>query len=383
MVDDPFAKLGQTDDAAYFLDMEMGEEEYEQPAAFIPYIKPADKSWVPVEIISSDLASREIRVVLQDEDGAEYVEATNKLRFDLEAQLVASCYGERSRPFLLGTPVEDVVIPYKNAAKRKSLGFKKSSGRRMLAATRSVKPGQKVTQESLKGLTDAMVGKIVLAQIRRVPKTYQDSEPRTNPDSSFVKAKVDEHGSPVRVTRDEQGNYLMKENETPFPGDPAILIPYQGDFLIPDPSDDGAVVRDSTERKVEFDNLQDDVAPVPFAILEADQVTDDIREKFTIHEHIGGKFAAERMITVTRADGSEALGQTTWDTVGLMATTPLKPGTAVQAVLDGGELVTASWLGTHWSETPQEHTLEVTEGGSVLLVPVTAGQDGLGVFAGE
>ena len=71
-MNDPFGNLGKTDEKApkkeeptsaadYFLDFKLGEEEFEQPAAFIPYRMPADRAWIPVQILDAKVNVREMR----------------------------------------------------------------------------------------------------------------------------------------------------------------------------------------------------------------------------------------------------------------------------------------------------------------------------------
>lgn len=366
-MNDPFANLDKTETpttgveeekkeesaADYFLnlDLEMGEEEFEQPAAFIPYQMPADRAWVPVRITDSSVEVREMRLVIKNPETGqeEIVDKVSTPRFELEAEHVAQCYGERSRPYLLAMPIADATIPFRSSTKRKGLGFKKISGRKLLAATRALKPGQKLDPQKLDDVAASMVDKIVMAQVRRVDKEYTDSDPMKDAQGNIVRAQVDEHGVFVKIHKKDDG--LQLEDGTPFNGDTSRLIEHDGGYLIPDPSDDGAPVKVVRSTTRTFDNLQDDVAPVP-----------------------------NRTIQITRQDGSQASAQITWETVGQVTTKPVKPGTMVQAVTEEGELMTASWIGTCWSQTPLEHNLEITEMGAVHFVPLSqeTSVDGLG-----
>lgn len=372
-MNDPFNNLGSTDQAPakeskkeeasatdYFLDFKMGEEEFEQPAAYIPYQMPADRAWIPVQILDAKVAVRDMRRVMIDPDTkAETIEdKVTTVRFELEVQHVAECYGERSRPYLLGMPVEDVVIPFRSATNRKGLGFKKQSGRKLLAATRVLKPGERITRENLEKLTADMVGKIVMAQVRRVEKDYTDAEPVLDSAGQTVRVKVDASEDKVEII-EKDGQLVLKADNTPFPGDASRLFRHEGTYYIPDPSDEGVMLKKMRKTTRTFDNLQDDVAPVP-----------------------------GRNIDITRTDGSTVSAEITWDTVGQITTKPIKAGTPVQAVTPEGELLTATWIGTSWTETPVEHTLEINDLGAVTFVPVSASPaqiagDPLDVFKGE
>ena len=329
MTDDPFAKAEPTDakpseskepvdtapeefDAEAYFETEMviGEEEFEQPKEYRAYSMPEDKTWVPVEIIKAGTDTRSMRVLVGSQKTPTEVELD---RFVLECQHVSTAYGERAYPYLLSVPVFDVELPSKRGS------WKKDSGRRLLAATRVTKPGQKITKDTLDELAEAMVGKVVMAQIRHVTKDYTDSKPRTNPDGTFVKAKTDEDGVPLRVV-EVGGSLVMETSDTPCPVGKENLIKIDGAWLIPDP--DGQTVTEVVTTTKTFDNLQDNVAPVP-----------------------------TRDIAVTRTDGTEIKAQVTMETVGRMTTKPLRPGTKVSVDVDG-VLVEASWIGTSWHEAP-------------------------------
>lgn len=328
MTDDPFATLNPTDaapqdaapsDAAsdaesYFAaEMVIGEDEFEQPKEFVPYTMPEDRTWVPVEVIKADVASRTMRVLVADAKGEKVPTEVEIDQFVLEVQHLSTAYGERAYPYRLYVPVFDIELPTKNGRT-----WTKSSGRKLLAATRVTKPGQRITPETLPELAKAMEGKQFMGQIRHVTKDYTDSKPRTNPDGSFVKAKADEDGAPIRVI-EAGGNLVLESSDTPCPVGKERLIPYKDNsYLIPDP--DGVLVRDMVTTTKTFDNLQDDVAPIP-----------------------------NREIVVTLKDGAEAKGVVTLETVGRMATRPVKPGTEVTVEKDGNQLI-ASWLGTSWNE---------------------------------
>lgn len=369
-MNDPFGNLAKTDEttpkkaeptsaADYFLDFKLGEEEFEQPTAFVAHYRmPADKAWIPVQILDAKVSVREMRRVLTDPDtGAETIE--DKVvtpRFELSVQHVADCYGERSRPYLLGMPIEDVTIPFKPNSNRKSLGFKKQSGRKLLAATRVLKPGERITRDNLDKLVADMVGKIVMAQIRRVDKEYTDAEPVLDAMGQTVRVKVDASDAKIEIV-EKDGQLVLKEDGTPFAGNASRLFEHEGVYYIPDPSDDGVLLKKVRKTMRIFDNLQDDVAPVP-----------------------------GREITINRTDGSTVAAEITWDTVGQVTTKPIKAGTPVQAVTGEGELLTATWVGTVWNETPVVHNLEINDQGAVTFVPVQAGQiagDPLDVFKGD
>jgi hypothetical protein len=246
----------------------------------------------------------------------------------------------------------------------KEIGWDKFSGKKLLTATRLVKPGQRMAnnEDFLKELADGMVrdgGKIIMAQVRHREKENVTSTPRQYGPNEFVKARTDETGSFVYVMKGD-GGFFYAENDETYEGDSAKLIPYgENRYVIPDSSDDAAIVKDIVKRTKVYDNLHENVAPVP-----------------------------ERAITVQRTDDSEVSAEVTWKTVGFIVSEPYKAGTMIQAVAEGGELITASWLGTHWQETDVPHELQVTEAGEVRIISAAqaAGevtQSGLDVFKGS
>lgn len=395
-MNDPFANLGNTESSGdekaqeasateFFLDFELGEEEFEQPIAFVPYRMPKEGTWIPVKIMESGIALRDMRRVMTDQDtGAEAVEdKVATPRFEMEAQHVAGCYGDRGRSYLLGMPVEDVTMPFNSGSNRKGVGFKKISGRKVVAATRVLKPGERVTGDNLKKLADDMVGRIVMAQVRYSHKEYTNSDPVTDSMGQTVRVKVNNRDEKVEIV-EKGGQLVMKETGEPFPGDTSRLFKYEGTYYIPDPSDDGVMLKTIRATTRTFDNLKDDVAPVPGMVLSSDDVKEILgsgspsRPSFTVHENPNGSFLVERLIQVVRKEGAPVYAQVTWDTVGQIATKPVKSGTPVQAVTFDGELLTATWIGTSWVETPVEHRLEVNELGALTFVPVASDHDDQG-----
>lgn len=393
------------DFSQFLAEMTIGEEDFDAPAPFVPrYIRPAEGTWIPVRIVSARIEQREMRAVvatssdgslvtnpkaidtLVEESGAEQsVETVTLWQFVVEAEHVATCFGERSSTYRLYTPVFPLRIPLNKPRTRngvEELGFDKSSGKKLLAATRVVRPGMRLTEqdeETLQSIADAMVadgGKIVMARVRYRTKKSDDSIPRKNANGSFVKAKVDEvEGSFIRLRKDgdsfvdPNGNVLDRNEDgshvyisSSGPADvfqESNLIPFGESFLIPDSSDDGVMVRDVIKREAVYDNLADDVYGVP-----------------------------GRNVTIQRQDDSEVEAEVTWETTGFITTQPVKAGTLIQAVAEGGELITASWLGTHWEEVAP-HELSVEEDGKITMISSAKlaegamSKAGLDVFKGD
>jgi hypothetical protein len=372
--------------ASFLAEMTIEEEDFEAPANVIRYIKPADGLWVPLRITGAKVEQRDMQAVvaytpsgemvtsprgidaLVDEHGAEQVvEQISLWQFVLEAEHVATCFGERPSAYRLYTQVFPMRIPLKKPRERNGkteVGFDKTSGKKLLAATRVVKPGMQIKEdeEQLQALADAMVadgGKIVMGRIRHRVKKSDDTVPRKNPNGTFVKCKVDEvEGAPVKLRKDGDTLVYVSSGDA-YEGETAGLIPFGEDiFLVPDSSDDGAIVKDVVKREAIYDNLADDVYGVQ-----------------------------GRSITVQRNDDTEIDAEVTWDTVGFITVLPIKAGTLVQAVAEGGELITATWLGTHWQETEKPHELQVSETGEVRMVSVidaaAGSQESYDVFKGD
>lgn len=404
-MNDPFANLGKTDAstvtegkpaqtaktssaASYFLDFELGEKEFEQPVER-PYQMPAEGSWVPVEIMDCHVVVKPMRRVLTNPDtGSTTIEdQVETPRFEMDAQLFAQCYGIRRGPYLLGMPIEDVIIPFKQGSTRKGTGFEKMSGRKLIAATRVLSQGGRVSGSELDELAARMNGKIVMAKVRLAHKDYDNSKPVTDASNRPVRVKVNDSDQKVEIV-EKDGQLVMKADGTPFPGDPGRLFKFGDTYYIPDPSDDGVILKEFYKTTRTFDNLNDDVAPVPGMVVEADaldRILDEAsRANFTIHQNsprlgpvaqANGSVLVERLIQVTRVDGSVVCAQVTWDTVGQITAKPVKSGTPVQAVTLDGDLLTATWIGTSWVETPVAHRLEVNGLGALVFVPEATDDD--------
>lgn len=375
------------DISSFIAEMTLDAEDFEQPAEVIfkKYIKPAHGTWIPLEITDAKVELREGQraVVAYSKDGQqimspkgidilvsdhgateEIIDDASFFQFKLEAEHVAECFGERQSPYLMFAPVFDMRIPLKNPKKGK-LGWDKKAGRHLVAATRILKPGDKIldNEEALNELAKKMIGKKVLAKVRRKESTREESKPRVHENGSFVKARVDQtEGAFILLTK-KNGTVIYKASGEVYEGDTDGLIPFGDDLLIPDTSDDSAIVKDMVKSTMSFDNLEDDVASVPSLDVE-------------IH----------------RVDGSDVQGVITWETVGFIATKPVKSGTAIQAeITEGGEkkIITATWLGDMWEETPDEQQLQVTDAGEVRYVPVDKGDgtpadlSGLDMFKGD
>jgi hypothetical protein len=327
MSDDPFASLKPTgepadtpeatDDATAafdFFEMEIGEQEFEQPQERRAYVLPPDGAWVPVEIVSGKIGTWDMNILPPGEDKEPV--STPVPRFELECQHASTAYGDKPWPYNLRVPAFDIRFPSKRGP------WIKDSGRRLIAATRAATPGTRVNRDTLEQIVEAMVGKVILVQIRHVTKDYTDSEYKVGDDGQFVKAKVDDEGAFVEVERDAEGIFRLKSTGVALPDglqDAKLYIENNGTFLIPDA--DGTPVREVVTTTKTFDNLQDNVAPVP-----------------------------ARDISYTKADGKSAKGEITLETVGAIATRPIKHNTKVSALTKGGELVRLSWTGASWAE---------------------------------
>lgn len=394
------------DFSTFLAEMTIDEDDFSGPTPFVSrYIKPAEGTWIPVRIVSAKIEQREMRAVVGiNTDGSfvtnpkaidalveagmeQSVEQVTLWQFVVEAEHVASCFGERSSTYRLYAPVFPLRIPLNKPRTRngvEELGFDKSSGKKLMSAARVVKPGMRLTdkdEEALRGIADALVadgGKVVMARVRYRTKKSSDAIPRKNSDGSFVKAKIDQDsGGFIKLTkgagsladsflgpdgealeRREEGNHVY----IPASGSAQVLqecdlIPLEDSFLIPDSSDDGVVVRDIVNREAVYDNLADDVYGLP-----------------------------GRLVTIQRQDETEVEAKVTWETVGFITTQPVKAGTLIQAVGEGGEMITASWLGTHWEEVAP-HELTVEDDGKIRMVSaaslVEQATSGLDVFKGD
>lgn len=393
--------------------MALSEDDYEEPKPYVPYIKPAERTWIAVEITGVKVETRESRLVVAYDSNGELVTDPDQIdeivenggeevieegiaysQFRLEVGHLGTHFGERNSPYLMFVPVFPQKVPYKEPRKIRgtndyALGFKKDAGRKLLAATR-VGIGRSVTDDAtvLAEVAQDLIGKRVMVQVNRRESTKPTTKPRLNADGSFVKAKVDEtEGSFVRLLKQDDGTFAHKNTGEVFEGMTANLIPMDGgkEYLIPDNSDFGQVVRETTSTTNTFDNLYDDTFRVPNVVMVAKQVTKEIAARFEVVDRTDGKKEVSRYVEIVRANGDEVTGQITWESIGFVATAKRDPGTALQATIkgdDGDKVITASWLGTHWEETPQKHELVVTEDGKPRLVPVAGGAGGLDTFKG-
>lgn len=374
--------------ADFIAEMTFEEEDFEQAEAYVSrrYIKPAHGTWFPGVIVGCSVEERTSRLVvayapngqratmpkmidaLVAEGAEEIVEEVTFRQFKLEVQHAATCFGERPTPFYLWVPVFDQRVPYRHPRKGANgviLGFTKDAGRRLIAATQAVAKGGKLRdeQDALEKIAEVMVGKTIMVQCKRTEKDVTNTKPRVNEDGTKVTALVDEtEGSFIRLVKSDDGSFVYKDSDVAYEGDTDSLIPFQDDYLIPgDGSDNVATVKEITKEKVSYDNLEERVTSIP-----------PMRENTQVH----------------RLDGTQADMEITWDSVGFIATKGIKPTTMVQGLLKGGELITATWLGTHWSETPKPHELVVTEDGTVQIIPVQLpgaepSADALDVFKGD
>ena len=349
MSDDPFAGLGTTgsqdeeaptttatltkdaDDADvddYFAtEMVIGEEEFEQPKERVQYVMPADKEWVPVVILDAKIGQRDMNVMV-NKDGEKVAEQKSVDRFELECQHATEKYGERAWPYLLSAPVFDLEMPTKSGRT-----WTKSSGRKLLAATRVTKPGVRITRDSavLGELAASMVGKTVMAQIRIVEKTSKERVPVKDAQGNILRARADEDGENIKIVQKDD-ELVMETTGQVCPVGPESLIKVEDYDLIPD--EGGRIVNVMEESTRYFDNLQDDVAPVP-----------------------------ARDVAYTKLDGKQGKAEVTMETVGAMTTRPLKVGTEVSAIpAKATDPIRLSWIGSGWNEVELDGGTDVFKG---------------------
>lgn len=144
------------------------------------------------------------------------------------------------------------------------------------------------------------------------------------------------------------------------------------------------MVQDKSERESVYDNLWENVFPVPHVVTTEEKITPEMAN-MTIIDREDGKKIIQRLVVVHRNDGSKAPAEVTWETVGQIATQKRDVGTAIQATTSSGDVLTATWLGTHWQETPQPHQITLSELGEVRLTPAgppTQDFSGLDEFKG-
>lgn len=392
------------DGASYFAtEVVIEEDEYVLPQATFPgfYVKPKKDSYIPVRILSGTVEERvQKRLVvgfskdgkerslspsrieeLVSEGGTQQIEEqVPYFQFKMEAEHVSELYGKRFSPYWIFVSAFDQMIPLSESKQTKDkIGWSKTSGRKLFAATRvgidwrKENPNRPIKDDAslelLQEVADAMVGKIVMARVwHSAPKVTTSFNPRINDDGMFVKAKIDSKlGEFIKLTKNNEGQYVNTESGEVYDGPIAGLIEYDGGFLIPDASDDGEVVQDKTERESVYDNLKEDVFPIPYEVVPS--LPENLKEHFTVINREDGKKIVQRLVMVHRNDGQKVPAEVTWETVGQIATQRRDVGTAIQAVTTDKELLTATWLGTHWQETPQPHLVELSELGEVRLVP--------------
>lgn len=396
------------DGASYFAaEMVIEEEDYALPQSTFsgPYIKPKADSYIPVRIVSGTVEERTQKslVVGISKDGTERATSPERIaelvaeggtqvieedvpyfQFKMEAEHVSELYGSRFSPYWLFAAAFDQMIPLSEAKRTKNkVGWPKTPGRKLLAATRvgiewrKNNPDRPIKEDAdlelLQEVADSMVGKIVMARVWHTnAKKKIEFKPRVGDDGSLIKAKIDQKlGEFVKLTKGQDDSYFDSQSGEVYGGSVDSLIKYEDGFLIPDSSDDGEVVQDRIEREATYDNLQENVFPLPHEVVP--DVSDALRSHFTVIDREDGKKIVQRLVVVHRNDGSKVPAEVTWETVGQIATQKRDVGTAIQAATGEGEVVTATWLGTHWQETPQLHRVELSELGEVRLLPVSTG----------
>lgn len=256
--------------------IEITDEDLAAPTpAFRPYVMPANGELIPLEITSAKLGTWDVKGVVLEPDRFPIMSQTVTMpRFELELRHLSTAYGDRFNDYLLGVTVTPVYIAKSDG----SGAFKKTSGNRLLAATGVMTTGQKLQiaartpealTEELAAMAEQMVGKYVIAKVRHRVVANQTVIPKKNPDGSFVY------------------------------------------------NEDGSVVKEYKDNPRTYDNLQDDVYPVPGRII----VIDD-----------------------------EIEAEITWETITRIVKKPIAIGTQVEAVgTEDGKKYTVYHNGEGWS----------------------------------
>lgn len=376
------------------LNLALDEEDFVQKE-YRPYQMPADGAYIPVRINSNKLGKREMKVLLTDPITGEDIvkERAMTPRFEMEVEHVAEIYGSRRWDLNLNVPIPDIRIPFRRGGELRT--FDKQSGRNFLAASRTLPHGETLTKTNIKKVIDESHGRIVMAQVRHSRSTQTDTENVTDESGNLLKCKADVHGDPIRIYKinstllladgslyqgEETESALIHYGEAtkvPNPKNPDEMIEAEGIFVIPDSSVDGVPIRRTVKRARIYENLNDDVKPVPGKVMPEDAVTDEIAKHYVIHKNLNGSVMVERMAQITRTDNSTVYAQITWDTIGQVASAVRESGTAIQAIIHStGELITATWIGTGWMETATPHVLILDKGGKLVFQALSGNNKG-------
>jgi hypothetical protein len=347
------------DDLDWDLEELEDEEEHELRSNFI---RPRPSTVLPARVVGAKLVEAKratkicivrvkgpdgkVRIVSQPKRIEEAIKAggteevVEKMipQLEIEVVPVAPIYGERPWPYKIFVNTYTVKISWK---KGERTGFTDNGGYNFRKACGIATNGQLINAETLPQIAESMIGKYVMVQVKYSKSEKDVVSPRLDDNGQPIKGLIDQHGNLVTVTKDGEA-YVYTEDKTPVP-DAVVqnLVEHNGDYAIRDDSEDSYELQVVTKEPKIYDNLDSKaVRPVP-----------------------------DRNIEISRADGTDVLAEVTLDTVAFMVKCNAKGymvdgiaiNTLVQAVTDGGELLTARWTGTAWMETEQDYNLTLVE----------------------
>lgn len=378
------------DDDFWADDDTMTAADYE-PVVYRPFVVPAANSWVPVRITISDITTTQRNIVVRNpETGEEEVREQKTIpQFAIHAELACDIYGQKNNDYRTWAPARAVKMAFRDGLpnKRGELGWVNNHGKSLIAATRALKPGEKITKENLRQVADAMVGKLAMARIKHTHSdrtVYSDVMDGNQP----VKVHADQHGTKIMLTKQDD-KFVLPGGEI-YDGEEDLLYEFEGVYYVRSLDHDAPKLQRENIEKRTFDNLNEGLMPIPGANIEKGALTDDIKKRFTYHENNNGTFMVERLAVIERTDGSIANGEITLDTLGEAYDKMSKPGKMIQVKISGEEdLVTARWMGTQWVETKEQYVLSVygedhEKKGELFFMPKNPpapASSGLDVFA--
>lgn len=389
---DALSDIDFGDDDIWEDDDIMNAEDYE-PVVYRPYVLPAPNSWVPVRITVSDIVTAQMNLVVRNpETGEEEVrDGVNVPQFVVHAELACDIYGQKNNDYRnWGVPVKAVTQALREDQRKKrgKLGWVNNYGKNLIAATRALKPGEKVTKENLRQVADSMVGKLVMGRIKHVENKRTIYKDILDNNKQPVQVHADVHGSKIMLTKDDD-KFVLPGGEI-YDGDPDLIYEFNGIYYVRSLDHSAPRLQSESTEVRTFDNLNSDLMPIPGTNVEKDALTDDIKKRFTYHENNNGTFMVERLAVVTRKDGSIANGEITMDTLGEAYDKLNKPGKMIQVRIPGeDDLVTVRWVGTQWMETQEQYILGVHDDqhpdkGKLFFMPKNPpapASSGLSVFA--
>lgn len=270
------------------LEMEFGEEEFAAPVAYRPYMMPPAGEWIPVTIIGiAELELRPMTVVIGED-----VNNTREIqmpRLKLEAEHASTVYGNKKYPYNLFVPVFPATLKT-----RRGDTWRKMSGPKLFAAAKVATKGGKLKFNadnpeamlaSIEAIAEQLLGKTVMARVKHTTKDYTDVIPMVDPVTG--EAVYDENGE-IRTE-----------------------------------------VKTTTKT---FDNLEEDVAPLPERGIELDGKAYEI----------------------------------TLNTIGRITKQPVAVGTLVVAVASDEEEVVARWTANGWVRHQDADGSVLIEGGDIF-----------------